>query len=391
MKFVRKNINETKYVDNVFSVSSLAKKDPLAINATAGCLGKEDGKIFTFTTVFNNENNITPAQNAAYANPAGDAAYLEAISKHILEGRVKNNYDTVASAGGTGSIYLAMKTCLSEGDTVIMPDVCWGNYRVMCQEYNLNMVTYDVYNLDSLLKTIDEAKDKVFLMINSPCHNPCGQAYSLDEWKKIFDKLNNCGKEVVLVNDIAYIDYAHENAKDYFELFNHINDNVLVLVAFSCSKSFSYYGKRVGAFVAIHNDKEFLDKYINMVTRAGRSAWSNINNGAMQNIASLLNEHHDEYEKERKEAIEMLNKRTKLFSEQARACGLPFYEYKSGFFVTLKIEDNAYRDKLHQALIDNHIYTIKVNKGIRIGVCALPLNKIDGLANKINDIAKKVQ
>ena len=388
MKFVRKNISEKKYVDNVFSVSSLAKSDPQAINATEGCLGKEDGTLFTYSSVFENENKITPAQNASYASPAGNAKYLDVITKHILEDRVTNNHRTIASAGGTGALYIGMKSCLAEGDTIILPEISWGNYRVMCQEYNYNIVTYDVYNLDSLFKVIDETEGKLFLLINSPCHNPCGQGYTDDEWKKIIDKLNNCNKEVVLLNDIAYIDYAYNDAKGYFDLFNHINDNVLVLIAFSCSKSFSYYGKRVGAFIAIHNDEEFLDKYINLCTRIARSAWSNVNNGAMQNIASLLTDHHDEYVKERKEAIEMLNKRTSLFIKQANECGLPIYEYKSGFFVTVRVEDNELRDKFHQALIDKHIYTIKINKGVRVGVCALPLNIIDGLASKINDVLK---
>ena len=389
MKFVRKNISEKKYVDNVFSVSSLAKSDPQAINATEGCLGKEDGTLFTYSSVFENENKITPAQNASYANPAGNAKYLDVITKHILEDRVTNNHRTIASAGGTGALYIGMKSCLAEGDTIILPEISWGNYRVMCQEYNYNIVTYDVYNLDSLFKVIDETEGKLFLLINSPCHNPCGQGYTDDEWKKIIDKLNNCNKEVVLLNDIAYIDYAYNDAKGYFDLFNHINDNVLVLIAFSCSKSFSYYGKRIGAFITINNDNEFLDTYANMCARLARTTWSNCNNGAMLNITDILKNNREAYLKERDDSIEMLEKRADLFIEQAKENNLECYEYSNGFFVTLKMEDLNRRDEIHQRLIDNHIYTIKVNKGIRIGLCSLPLNKVDGLAKRIVDIINK--
>lgn len=385
MKFVRKNINTNKYIDNVFSVSTLAKKDPNGINATAGCLAREDGKLLAYNSVFNNEKNISPINNAAYANPAGNKDYLDKVAKHVLEDKVTNNYRIISSAGGTGAIFLAIKSCLGENDTIIFPEVGWGNYKVMAQEFNLNVLNYDIYNLDSLLNKIDEVEGKVFVVINSPSHNPCGHAYTLEEWKKIIDKLNSLNKEVVLLNDIAYIDYSFENCKEYFKLFNNISDNMLVILAYSCSKSFSYYGKRVGAFIAINNDNDFLDTYINLCTRLARSAWSNVNNGAMQNIASVLTDHLDEYMSERKEAIELLEKRSKLFMKQADECGLDYYPYNSGFFVTLKFDDLKKRDEVHQKLIDKHIYTVKVNKGIRIGICALSLSAIDGLALKIKE------
>ena len=290
--------------------------------------------------------------------------------------------------GHVRSIWKLIKVRINENDTIILPDVAWGNYKVIAQELNLNVVNYDIYNLDSLLTKIDEVNEKVFLVINSPSHNPCGHSYTIDEWKVIFDKLNNCGKEVVLLNDIAYIDYTYNNAKEYFSLFNNLNDNVLVLLAYSCSKSFSYYGKRVGAFIAINNDNDFLDTYINMCARIARSTWSNVNHGAMSNVASLLKNHHDEYVKERNASIELLKKRSDLFIKEAKENNLPIYPYTSGFFVTLKIENLEVRDKAHQRLVDNHIYTVKVNKGIRIGICALSLEKISGLASKIRDITK---
>lgn len=386
MKFVRRNMNLNKYIDNVFKISSAAKQDPNGINATVGCLCDEDGKLLTFNTVYGNEKNISFANNASYASPSGNNNYLDTIKDFVLEDRVKTPNRILATAGGTGGLFMSLKTCLDEKDTVIFPEIAWGNYAVIAQELNLNTVFYDIYDINSMLARIDEAKDKVVLVINSPCHNPCGLSYTYDEWKTIFDKLNNCGKEVVLLNDIAYIDYAYSDAKKYFELFNHLNDNVLVLIAYSCSKSFSYYGKRVGAFISINNDEEFLDTYLNYCTRVARSTWSNVNNGAMQNIADVLKNHFDEYIKEKQQAIDMIKKRSDLFVKQANECGLDIYPYTEGFFVTLRILDLEKRDLIHENLIKNHIYTIKVKKGIRIGLCSLSLKNTDGLAKRIKDI-----
>ena len=52
------------------------------------------------------------------------------------------------------------------------------------------------------------------------------------------------------------------------------------------------------------------------------------------------------------------------------------YPYHEGFFITMALPDNAIRDRLHQALIDQHIYTVKVNLGLRIAICSLSMAKI---------------
>lgn len=389
MKFIVQNKNTNRYIDNVFSVVRAAKadNDENKINATAGCLCDETGKLLTYKTVFENEKNITNIQKASYASsPAGNDDFISAITNYILEDKITNNHGGIATAGGTGAIYAAMKMCLQENDTIIYPDIAWGNYKIMATEFNLNSVTYNVYDLNDLFSKIDSCNEKVFLLINSPCENPLGHSYSYEDWKKIVNKINNCDKEVVLLVDNAYMDYGYNEPKKFLSLFNSINDNVLVLLACSCSKSFSYYGVRLGALLVINNDAEFVDTFINLSSRLARSTWSNINNAAMINVTQILNEHFDEYVKERDESIKMLKNRSDLFIEQAKECGLETYPYSDGFFVTMKFDDLIRRDEVHQKLIDNHIYTIKVNKGIRIGLCSVPLNKVDGLAKRIKDL-----
>ena len=387
MRFVKENENTARYVDNIFSVVNAAKADPEAINATAGCLYDEEGKLLTFNSVYETEKTITSREKASYAaSPAGNPDYNEAVMDFVLEGRVTNHHAAIASAGGTGAIYTAVRTCLNDGDTILYPQIAWGNYKVIADEYNLKPLTYDIYDLNDLLNKIDSVEGKVFLIINSPCENPLGCALSFDEWKKVIDKLNHLGKEAVLLCDIAYIDYANNDPKKFFELFNDLSDDVLVLIAASCSKAFSYYGQRLGALIAIHNDPEFLDHYVNLCSRLARATWSNLNNAGMRNIAKVLREHKEEYLRELSEAKEMLKKRTDLFLAQAQECGLELYRFNDGFFVTVKMNDNESRDAFHKRLIDHHIYTIKVNKGIRLGLCSVPLHIVDGLANKIKEL-----
>ena len=387
MRFVKENENTARYVDNIFSVVNAAKADPEAINATAGCLYDEEGKLLTFKSVYETEQTITPIQRASYAaSPAGNPDYNEAVMDFVLEGRVTNHHAAIASAGGTGAIYTAVRTCLSDGDTILYPQIAWGNYKVIADEYNLKPLTYDIYDLNDLLNKIDSVEGKVFLIVNSPCENPLGCCLSYEEWQRVIDKLNHLNKEAVLLCDIAYIDYANNDPKKFFELFNDLNDDVLVLIAASCSKAFSYYGQRLGVLIAIHNDSEFLDHYVNLCSRLARATWSNLNNAGMRNIAKVLTDHKEEYLKELDEAKRMLKRRTDLFLAQAQECGLELYRFNDGFFVTVKMNDNESRDAFHKRLIDHHIYTIKVNKGIRLGLCSVPLTVVDGLANKIKEL-----
>jgi len=387
MSFIKKGHDNSKYVDGVFAISNLAKSDqnPNKINATAGCLLDDDGKIVAYKTVYNSLNAIPNTSKAAYAeSPLGNVAYNEAILDYVLAGKVKGK--AIATAGGTGALSLAINMCLNEGDTILLPEVAWGNYVLMAKENNLKVINYDIYDFEGLLNKLKDL-DRIFLLINSPCQNPTGQSYSYEQWSRLIAELNELNKETIILNDVAYLDYAFdEHKKDYFELFNKLNNNTLVLIAYSCSKTFSYYGCRLGSLICIHKDEEFLKEFENQCAKHNRTIWSNVNNGLMINIADVINNHLTEYELEKQVYLTKLKQRAKLFIEQADKVGLQYYQYKEGFFVTVKFLDNAKRDLVHQKLMEKHIYTIKVNKGIRVGVCAASLDKIDGLAAKIKEL-----
>ena len=229
MKFLKKNENMERYVDTIFTVVNAAKADKEGINGTAGCLADENGVLLTYDCVYEIERQIRPIQRASYASsPSGNSDYVDAVSRFVLEDRVTNHHAAIATPGGTGAISTAVRTCLQEGDTILYPEISWGNYKVIAAENGLNVLTYDVYDLKDLFSKIDQIPDKVFLVINSPCENPLGHAYGLDEWQKIMDKLNHLDREVVLLCDIAYIDYANNDPKAYFKLFNELSDQILV-------------------------------------------------------------------------------------------------------------------------------------------------------------------
>ena len=54
---------------------------------------------------------------------------------------------------------------------------------------------------------------RILFVINDPCHNPTGYTMKSFEWDMVIDFMNEMsedGTPVILLHDMAYIDYAKE-------------------------------------------------------------------------------------------------------------------------------------------------------------------------------------
>ena len=297
---------------------------------------------------------------------------------------------------------MTVSYCLDPGQTLVLPSLAWGSYNLMAQMNNLKTVKYDLFeedhfNLDSFKKaclSAMEVQDRLVVIINDPCHNPSGYSLSKEEWNEVIAFLNECSKthSVVLLNDIAYIDFSYqqEKAKEYMNCFDSISDNIVVVIAFSLSKSMTSYGLRCGAAIILAQKEQAVQEVKIVFEKNARATWSNINNGAMNMFVDVMKNHKEEYNEERNQYVSLLKERSDIFVQEAKEVGLKHYPYKEGFFVTLSM-DNETRDKYHQALMDQHIYTVKVNNGIRVAVCSLSVDKVKGLAKRMKDIYDQVQ
>ena len=412
MTFTRKSADLTPIVDTVFSIVSKAKADKaengndIVTDATIGSLYGEDEKLVAYDSVFDHYDAIDHRSKAAYAASfTGNPDFRTDVWDWVTMGQnIDIPHTVIATPGGSGAVSMAFTTFLDQGETAILPEIGWGSYTLMCHENNIDHITYhnfkdNKFDLDSLKEQIDIVKakqDRVLIVLNDPCHNPTGYSLSDEEWKALTDLLNEESKDasIILVNDIAYIDYANcssEEARSYMQHFKDLNENVLVEVCFSCSKTLTSYGLRCGAAVLLSKTQEAVREAEIIMEKKARATWSNIPNAAMKNFSWIVSEGRDAFMKEKQSYIDLMKERSDLFVKEAAACGLSHYPYKEGFFVTVCTEDNAYRDRVHLALMQHHIYTVKVNKGIRVAVCSLPLNKIKGLAAKMKSIMEETK
>ncbi|MBR2067494.1 MAG: pyridoxal phosphate-dependent aminotransferase, partial [Solobacterium sp.] len=311
-------------------------------------------------------------------------------------------HSVIATPGGTGAVSSAFTTFLDEGETIILPDIAWGSYTLMASENNLNTAFYtlfedDHFNLSSLKECIEKVmqkQDRILFVINDPCHNPTGYTMQRKEWEELIQYLNSLpkNKHFIILNDIAYIDYAYseDKGRHYLSTFNSFDENILALIAFSTSKTLTSYGLRCGAAIILAKKKDDVRDVEIILEKKARATWSNIPNAAMENFTWIVQENREAFLKEKEKYVNLLKERSDLFIEEAKACDLDYYPYHEGFFITLKMKDNAYRDQLHEVLLRNHIYTVQVNKGIRLAICSLPIEKVKGLAKKIKELEGEI-
>ena len=409
--FIKKEKDTSKLIDTVFTIVSkanVAKKEygsENVIDASIGSLFDEESNFVALDSVFNSYRSLTNKDYAKYASSfSGNKDYKEAIKKYVLENKFSNLKEKIiATPGGTGAISITISNMLSKGETIIVPNIGWTSYTIMAKENNINVDYYEMFDENNNFNLLDlknkitnslNTQNKALVIINSPLHNPTGYSISNDEWKELVRFINeDCdNKEVVILNDIAYIDYSFnlKDSKNYLSILDNLNDNALLIIAYSCSKAFTSYGLRLGAAIIAHKNTEVIEKVSNAFDKSCRTYWSNVNNGAMINFVNVLNNHKEEYLAEKDYYINLLRKRAEIIINESKECNLDLYPFNEGFFLTLKV-DNSIKDKYHDTLLKEHIYTVKVNNGVRIAICSLPINKCYGLAKKLKTILETIK
>ena len=406
MRFVKQKANMTPIEDTVFAIVKKAKAakaevgEDRVVDGTIGSLYDEEGKIVAFDSVFTPYNKIEKEVKAAYAQSfVGNESFRNQVYDWVTEGKVDQlAHSVIATPGGTGAISITLEEMLDVNETVIIPEIAWGSYRLMATMDGLKVRTYSLFegdhfnltNFKDVCREVMAEQKKLLIIINDPCHNPTGYSLSVEEWKEVVGFLNACSEQgpVILLNDIAYMDYSYNlaNSRNYLTTFNDFNERVLAIVAFSCSKALTSYGLRCGAAVILAKEQETVRDVEIVLEKAARANWSNIPNAAMENFTYVTTTNKEAYMKEKDYYVDLLRQRSAIFTSEADACGLEHYPYKEGFFVTVKIDDNAVRDQYHEALMNNYIYTVKVNKGIRVAVCSLSTSKCKGLAKRMKEI-----
>ena len=189
--------------------------------------------------------------------------------------------------------------------------------------------------------------------------------------------------------DTAYIDFAGDEDKyrEFFPILETLPANILPVMAYSMSKTFTIYGMRCGAAICLAPTKEIADEFRRVCEFSSRGSWSNCAKAGQSIIANIY-ENEDLLKKvteERKEIREMLLKRGKAFEEEANRVGLEIVPFDAGFFVSIPC-DNP--DEVSAKLEKEGIFLVPLAKGLRVSVASIPEEKCRRIPVKILEAMK---
>ena len=404
----RSIIKEDK--SNIITLGAIAKeekkKDPSVVNATIGMLYDENEKLFAYKSVDEALSQLSTDEKYAYGSTPGSKAFHDAVKSWVFReyyDEFKDKSRVMATPGGTGALSNTFANYLDENDKALLPDFMWGNYKQVLYENHQDFMTYKLFNdeghfnIDDLKNSMIKLKKeqgRILVVINDPCHNPTGYSMTEDEWVNVIDLINEIssdGTPVILLHDMAYIDYSKEGfsfTRKNISLYKKLNDNALVIMAFSGSKTLALYGVRIGAQVCVSNNKANLDDFDKANKFSSRSKWSNSTNLGMNLVVKVFSDAklRKSFEEELELSRETLIKRANAFLEESKKCGLKTLPFDCGFFVTIPC-DNP--EKAYEYLVTKKVHIIPMGKVLRVTISAITLDDCKRLPKLIKEAIKE--
>ncbi len=380
--------------DPIFALNSEANarkaRGEDVINATLGALLDDQGRLAVLPTAARAVKEVPTTEWAAYAPIEGSAPFVDAVVQDLFghDPELVACCAAVATPGGTGALRHAIANFLEPGQALLTTSFFWGPYKTLADENERGLATFDMFDaagaldvaaLDAALGELIAAQGRALVILNDPCHNPCGYSMSQEDWDGVERVISTHAARapVTLVLDNAYSAFGPPDAMQIaLRALVSLSSKALVLVAWSASKSFTHYGLRVGALVALVPDDDLRKKIQASLTYACRGTWSNCNRGGMAAIARLLTDEElrTAVDEERAGLIRLLDARVNKFNECALGAGLEYPRYRGGFFTSVYAKNAADSARTMREL---GVYVVPIAGALRLGICALPEADID--------------
>ena len=151
----------------------------------------------------------SPAALAEYSEPLGLAALRGLIARRLGERDIAAAPDQILLTGsGTQAIDLVCRFLIEPGDTVLIDDPCYFNFRALLQAHRAAIVgvsmTPNGPDLDAFAQTLAQKRPRLYIT-NSAVHNPTGAALSATKAHRLMALAEPAG--LVIVEDDIFADF----------------------------------------------------------------------------------------------------------------------------------------------------------------------------------------
>jgi len=398
---------------SLFSAIELAPRDPILglneafnadprtdkVNLGVGVYFNEAGKIPLMQAVARAEQARQQAQAArGYLPIEGVGTYSSAVQK-LLFGEASpllqnQQVVTVQSIGGTGALKLGadfIKTLPNSG-VVAISNPSWENHRALFTAAGYQVQDYSYYdpashglNLPGMLADLEALPAGSVVVLHACCHNPTGVDLTTDNWKEVIALLQR--KQHIPFLDIAYQGFGDGIEEDAIAVRLFAESGMNFFVSSSFSKSFSFYGERVGALSVVSGSAEEAERVMSQVKRVIRTNYSNPPTHGATIVSDVLNspELNALWQQELGEMRVRIKSMRELMVQQLKDKGasqdFSFVTAQRGMFSYSGL--NA--EQVERLRAEFGIYAVSTG---RICVAALNLNNMNAVTDAIVAVCK---
>ena len=395
----------------ILSQSSEAAQRATRCNATRA-IALENGGVMHLSSSHLLVPDIDPNLVYGYAPTLGQMelrlrwkARLEAENPS-LKGKASSL--PIVTCGLTHGFSLIADLFVNPGDTLVIPDKIWGNYRLIFQtKCGAEIQTYPFYNARRQLNTTDfcetlrkfsHTTGKLIVLLNFP-HNPTGYAITAEEAAEMTQAITEVAASgchlLVLVDDAYFGLWYDDNAlrESIYGWLVDAHPNVLPIKIDGATKEEYAWGLRVG-FLTCGLDGEAMKGLEDKMTALIRANTS----GTSQLSQTLVLQAMDspQYTLEKSQKYEILKRRALRVREIAAhpqyAHLWDVYPFNAGYFMLLSLK-SANAETVRQRLLDEFgIGVIAVGEtDLRVAFSCIETSEIDDVFHAIAQVAIRVK
>ncbi|MBF0468927.1 MAG: aminotransferase class I/II-fold pyridoxal phosphate-dependent enzyme [Desulfamplus sp.] len=354
----------------ILTQSAEAKQKAHKINATIG-IAKQNNTVMALPSVTCLVNGIEPDNFLPYASSFGVPELRDCWKKALFHKNPSLAGKQISLPVVTGGITHAVSTFadlwVDEGDTVILPDMMWGNYSMTFSVRNrAKIVQYKTYTPDlkkmdldafesMMLQQASENK-KIVTMLNFP-HNPTGYTVSVDEAKRmasILISIAKGGTNVVVGCDDAYFGlfFEEETIKEsVFSLLAGADKRLVAVKMDGATKEDYVWGLRTGFLTygtglnsAASSQDDLAELYLALEKKTAgciRGCVSNVSHLSQSIVLkSMEDKSYPEYKQEKFDLLKARALAIKdVLKDPVYDNAWDVYPFNSGYFMCIRLKD----------------------------------------------------
>ena len=389
----------------IASQSAEAKQKATSYNATIG-MALSGGQAVELPSLKKMLPDLSPAEAVTYAPTGGDPQLIGLWKKELVRKNPDVDPEKVSNPvvvpGLTSGICLLMEMFVNSGEAVAVPDMFWGNYRLMIEErIGGSIAAFPFFNSGMGLNVegfVDAVKanavnGKAVIIVNFP-NNPTGYSPTKKEagaLKEALIRTADEGYKLLVVTDDAYFGLFFEEDTYKHSLFNELcsaHENILAAKVDGATKEHFVWGFRIG-FVTFGGKGMTAAQYKVLETKLAASIRCSVSNCSRPAQSLLLkamqspsySSEKSSYEEELKERYFRIREILSAHMDDPVLDPLPF---NSGYFMSYRLKKGSAEELRKKLLDEDGIGTISIqDKFLRVAFSAVDIENLDDLYGKI--------